>query len=109
MPRRRTGSIAAGCLLSGWEDPLHRPVLRGTSARSRCAQAVSRGITHTAERSHAMRQLRFSIRGLIALVLLGGVGFAALRSATEWWVSGIYTATLIGFALAAVYAANRRG
>jgi hypothetical protein len=54
-------------------------------------------------------RLRFSIRGLMALVSFVGIGFAALRYATDWWASGVFTATLIGLALSAAYAVHRRG
>jgi hypothetical protein len=54
-------------------------------------------------------RIRFSILGLMALVLFVGVGFAALRYATGWWSSGVFTATLIGLALSGAYAAHRRG
>ena len=54
-------------------------------------------------------RISFTIRGLMVLVLFTGVGFAALRYATDWWSSGVFTATLIGLALAALYAINRRG
>jgi hypothetical protein len=54
-------------------------------------------------------RLRVSSRGVLGLVLFVGVGFAALRSATEWWTSGIFTTTLIGLAFAALYTAHRRG
>ena len=54
-------------------------------------------------------RFRVSIAGLMALVTLAGIGFASLRYATEWWASLVFTATLLGFALAAAYAVHRRG
>src|SRR3954451_23898489 len=54
-------------------------------------------------------RLRFSIRGVMGSVLFAGVGVAALRSATDWWASGLFTATLLGLSLAALFAAYRRG
>jgi hypothetical protein len=52
---------------------------------------------------------RISIRGIVCLVLFVGVGFAALRSATGWWASSIFTTTLIGLALASLASVYRRG
>ena len=54
-------------------------------------------------------RLRVSIRAIMAVVLAAGLGLAALRSASEWWASGIFSLTLLGFALAAAYASQRRG
>src|SRR5690348_13036383 len=54
-------------------------------------------------------RLGFSIASLLAAIIFCGVGLAALRSATGWWASGVFTATLLGLALAAVYAVHRRG
>jgi hypothetical protein len=52
---------------------------------------------------------RISIASLLAAIIFCGVSLAALRSATGWWASGIFSATLLGFALAAAYAIHRRG
>jgi hypothetical protein len=52
---------------------------------------------------------RSSIKWLLAVAGLSGIALAALGSATDWWASGIFTATLLAFALAAPYAAYRRG
>src|SRR3954470_585194 len=54
-------------------------------------------------------RLRFSIRGVMALVLIVAVGIAALRSATGWAASLGFTMTLLGLSLAIPFAANRRG
>lgn len=45
----------------------------------------------------------------MGVVLASGVGLAALRYATELWASAVFTATLLGLALAAAYASQRRG
>ncbi len=45
----------------------------------------------------------------MVVVLASGVGLAALRSSTQLWCSGVFSATLLGFALAAAYATQRRG
>src|SRR5262245_39725769 len=52
---------------------------------------------------------RPTILGLMAVVLLAAIGVAALRAATTWWASGIFTTTLTGLAFAALYAVYRRG
>ncbi len=41
-----------------------------------------------------MRKLRFNIASLLVLILVLGVGFAALRESSELWESGLFTATL---------------
>src|SRR5271157_1563167 len=45
-------------------------------------------------RDHAMRRFRFHIGTLLILVLILGVGFAALRESDETWDSSIFTVTL---------------
>jgi hypothetical protein len=52
---------------------------------------------------------RPTILGLMAVVLLAAVGVGALREATDWWASGIFTTTLIALAFATLYAVYRRG
>jgi hypothetical protein len=52
---------------------------------------------------------RSTILGLMAVVLLAAIGFAALREATDWWASIIFTTTITGLAFAAVNAVYRRG
>jgi WD40 repeat protein len=41
-----------------------------------------------------MRRFRFHIAGLLILVLILGLGFAALREASDLWDSGVFTLTL---------------
>jgi hypothetical protein len=41
-----------------------------------------------------VRKLRFNIANLLVLILVLGVGFAALRESSEFWASGLFTATL---------------
>jgi len=41
-----------------------------------------------------MRKLRFNIANLLALILVLGVGFAALRESSDFWESGLFTVTL---------------
>ena len=45
-------------------------------------------------RDHAMRRFRFHLGTLVILVLLLGVGFAALRESDETWDSSIFSLTL---------------
>ena len=45
-------------------------------------------------RDHAMRRFRFHIGTLLILVLILGVGFAALRESDETWDSSIFSLTL---------------
>lgn len=41
-----------------------------------------------------MRKLRFNIASLLIIILVLGVGFAALRESSDLWESGIFTMTL---------------
>src|ERR1700722_4329767 len=41
-----------------------------------------------------MRKFRFNIANLLAVILVLGVGFAALRESSDLWESGIFTLTL---------------
>jgi hypothetical protein len=41
-----------------------------------------------------MRRIRFNIASLLVVVLVLGVGFAALRESSEIWESGLFTLTL---------------
>jgi hypothetical protein len=52
---------------------------------------------------------RFPISWLLVAVAFCGVGFAALRDPTDWWATTTFTATLLGFASAALYAVYRKG
>ena len=54
-------------------------------------------------------RLRFSIMGLMALVLFVAVGFAALRNPTELWAYALFTLALGIFGIAALGAAFRQG
>lgn len=54
-------------------------------------------------------RFRFTIARVIAAIGFCGVGLAALRYASDWWASGVFSATLLSLAFAAAYAAQRRG
>src|SRR5271155_1264821 len=41
-----------------------------------------------------MRKLRFNIASLLVIILVLGIGFAALRESSDLWESGIFTVTL---------------
>jgi hypothetical protein len=54
-----------------------------------------------------MRKLRFNIASLLALILVLGVGFAALRESSDLWESGVFTATLGILLISIVLAVHR--
>jgi hypothetical protein len=56
-----------------------------------------------------MMRFRFSVAGLMALILLLAVGMAALRNPTGFWASAIFTAAVALFAVSVVGAMARRG
>jgi hypothetical protein len=55
-----------------------------------------------------MRKLRFNIASLLLVVLVAGVGFAALRESNEIWASGVFTITLGVLLISIVLATHRR-
>src|ERR1017187_6400229 len=62
-------------------------------------------------RDHAMRRFRFHLGTLVILVLLLGVGFAALRESNEIWDSSIFIITLgllLISILLAIYRTDKR-
>ena len=54
-------------------------------------------------------RIRFSIAGLMAVVLIVAVGFAGLRAASSLWASAVFSAAVTLFATALLGAAARRG
>src|SRR5271157_4920461 len=56
-----------------------------------------------------MRRFRFHIGTLVILVLLLGVGFAALRESNETWDSSIFTLTLGVLLISILLAIHRSG
>lgn len=56
-----------------------------------------------------MTLLRFTLAQLMAVVFLFGVGFAALRSASQVWSSAVFTLTVIVLSAAILGAMGRRG
>ena len=60
-----------------------------------------------------MRRIRFTIAGLLGVILVLGIGFAALRESSDLWESGLFTLTLgvmlISILLSIHRAGKRRG
>jgi WD40 repeat protein len=54
-----------------------------------------------------MSRIRFSIASLLVLVLVLGVGFAALRESNEPWDSGLFTLTLTVLLISILLAIHR--
>jgi WD40 repeat protein len=54
-----------------------------------------------------VRRIRFNIAGLLVLVLILGVGFAALRESNELWDSGLFTLTLTVLLISILLAIHR--
>jgi hypothetical protein len=54
-----------------------------------------------------MKRIRFSIAGLLVVILVLGVGFAALKESTDLWHSGLFTLT-VGVLLISVLLAMHR-
>jgi hypothetical protein len=56
-----------------------------------------------------MRQFRFSVAALMAVIVLLAVGMAALRDPTTLWASAIFTAAVTLFAASVIGAMAHRG
>ena|ERR1022692_2891731 len=56
-----------------------------------------------------MKRIRFTIASLLCVILVLGVGFAALRESTELWESGILTVTLAALLISILLAIHRAG
>jgi hypothetical protein len=56
-----------------------------------------------------MKHFRFSIRGLMVVIVLLGIGFAALRYPTPFWTNVWYSFTVASLTLAVPAAVYRRG
>ena len=56
-----------------------------------------------------MKRPRFTIAGLLVLILFLGVGLAALRGATDEWDSGVFGVTLALLLVSVLLAAHRTG
>jgi hypothetical protein len=56
-----------------------------------------------------MKRIRFNIASLLGVILILGVGFAALREASDLWESGIFTLTLAALLISILLAVHRAG
>jgi hypothetical protein len=56
-----------------------------------------------------MNRLRFTIAGLMGIVLFVAVGFAALRNANAFWASGTYSVAIMMILVASLGAFARKG
>jgi hypothetical protein len=54
-----------------------------------------------------MRRLRFNIASLLCVILILGVGFAALRESSDLWESGVFTRTLAALLISILLAVHR--
>jgi hypothetical protein len=54
-----------------------------------------------------MRRLRFNIASLLGVILVLGVGFAALRESSDLWESGVFTPTLAALLISILLAVHR--
>ena len=55
-----------------------------------------------------MSRIRFNIASLLVVVLILGVGFAALRESSDLWDSGVFTLTLTVLLVSILLAIHRR-
>ena len=54
-----------------------------------------------------MRRIRFNIASLLGVILVLGVGFAALRESSDLWESGVFTLTLGALLISILLAIHR--
>ena len=54
-----------------------------------------------------MKRIRFNIASLLGFILVLGVGFAALREASDLWESGVFTLTLAALLISILLAIHR--
>src|SRR5271155_1533513 len=54
-----------------------------------------------------MRRIRFNIASLLGVILVLGVGFAALRESSDLWESGVFTLTLAALLISILLAIYR--
>jgi hypothetical protein len=54
-----------------------------------------------------MRQIRFNIASLLGVILVFGVGIAALRESSDLWESGVFTLTLATLLISILLAIHR--
>jgi len=51
-----------------------------------------------------MRRIRFNIASLLGVILVLGIGLAALREASDLWDSGVFTVTLAALVISILLA-----
>jgi hypothetical protein len=56
-----------------------------------------------------MRQIRFNIASLVSVILVLGIGFAALRESSDLWESGVFTLTLVALLISILLGVHRAG
>jgi uncharacterized membrane protein len=54
-----------------------------------------------------MKRIRFNIASLLGIILVLGIGFAALRESTELWSSGVFTLTLAALLISILLTVHR--
>jgi hypothetical protein len=56
-----------------------------------------------------MKRFRFNIASLLSVIMVFGVGFAALREASDIWESGVFTLALAALLISILFAIHRTG
>ena len=56
-----------------------------------------------------MRRIRFNSASQLGVILVLGVGFAALRESRDLWESGVFTLTLAALLISILFAVHRLG
>ncbi len=54
-----------------------------------------------------MHRFRFNIASLLGIILVFGVGFAALRESSDLWESGVFTLTFAALLISILFAVHR--
>ena len=55
-----------------------------------------------------MRRIRFNITSLLGVIVVSGVGFAALRESSDLWESGVFSLTLTALLISILLAVHRK-
>ena len=82
-------------------DAVHYALMGSIRASGRDSFRLGKGAN--------MRAVRFSIAGLMGVVLVAAIGLAALRSQSQIWAGVLLLSTLAAFCVALVGAFCRRG
>src|SRR6516165_6285766 len=81
-------------LKSRFSSHIQNQVGNASSDHSENQLNIGGDCCHRSTGVRSMRRIRFSIASLLVVVLVLGVGFAALRESNELWDSGLSTLTL---------------